>query len=62
MPLTNPLTREDVFRLQKILEQDYGRTYSFEEVSRIGRGLINFYSLLADNELGIGHKNGVKPP
>ncbi len=55
MPETKPLTNELIRGLQEILERKHGRPYSYDEAARIGRGLVNIYSELADNPLGIGH-------
>lgn len=49
------LTKELIVELQTILERKNGRPYSFDEAARIGRGLTDIFSELADNPLGIGH-------
>jgi hypothetical protein len=54
MPTDETLIKEKVLRLQDILGRKNGRTFSYEETEQIGRGLLNIYSNLADNELGIG--------
>jgi len=48
------LLKERVLKLQAILALENGRPYSYEEAERVGRGLLNYYSNLANNELGIG--------
>jgi hypothetical protein len=48
------LSQESIEKLRLILKKDYGKACSLEEAERIGRGLLNFYEALAENELGIG--------
>jgi len=55
MAETKPLTSELILELKAILERNNGRTYSYEKAARIGRGLTDIFSELADNPLGIGH-------
>lgn len=52
---TKPLTNELIRELKAILERKNEQPYSFEETARIGRGLVEIYSELADNPLGIGY-------
>jgi hypothetical protein len=54
MSTNEALIKEKVLKLQAIIGRENGRTYSYEEAESIGRGLLNLYSNLADNELGIG--------
>lgn len=53
---TKQLSKDLVLELKEILERLNGKTYSYDEVARVGRGLVGIYSELADNPLGIGHK------
>ncbi len=55
MAETKPLTSELILELKAILERQNERTYSYDEAARIGRGLTDIFSELADNPLGIGH-------
>jgi len=50
------LSKESLQRLQQILEAENGYAYDITTVEEIGRGLINIYSQLADNSLGIGRQ------
>lgn len=49
-------TNELILELKGILERKNKRSYTYDEVVRIGRGLVGIYRELADNPLGIGHK------
>ncbi|HET9098129.1 MAG TPA: hypothetical protein VFN51_00765 [Candidatus Saccharimonadales bacterium] len=53
---SNPLTKELILELKEILERKNDRKYSYDEVARIGRGLVGLYDELADNPLDIGIK------
>lgn len=55
MAETKTLTSELILELKAILERQNGRVYSYEEAARIGRGVTDIFSELADNPLGIGH-------
>ncbi|HUD10659.1 MAG TPA: hypothetical protein VMR28_03240 [Candidatus Saccharimonadales bacterium] len=54
MAETKPLANQLILELKEILERKNGRSYSYDEAARIGRGLVGIYDELADNPLGIG--------
>ncbi len=60
MPDSKTLTKELILELKEILERKNGRSYSYDEVARIGRGLVGLYDELADNPLDIGIKRKKK--
>ena len=53
---SKPPAKELILELKEILERKNGRKYDYDEVERIGRGLVGLYDELADNPLGIGVK------
>ena len=54
MAETKPLTNKLILELKDILERKNGRSYSYDEAARIGRGLVGLFDELADNPLDIG--------
>jgi hypothetical protein len=64
MPSIETLPKEHILKLKPILEREQGRAFTDEEVERIARDLVNLFTHLADNQLGIGHiaDEGTIPP